>query len=144
MAETKPRTTKPRKKPDGVTLARLCAKHAAAKKAMDVAILDVRGLSPLTDYLVVASATSSPHLRAVRDEITDEIRKDHGMSPIVSDGNLDSQWLVVGYSDVNVHIFAGDKREFYAIEGLWNDAPRVPLKREVRKKAASETASAAS
>jgi ribosome-associated protein len=129
-------TKKTKKKPEGIELARLCAKYAEEKKAMDVVILDVTGLSPITDFMVICSATSSPHLRAVRDEILDEIKVKHEVPAVVSDGNLDSQWMVIGYSDVNVHVFSGEKREFYAIEQLWNDAPRLPLKKPVvsRKK----------
>jgi len=112
---------------DGINLARLCAKYAEDKKAVDVVIMDVRGLSPITDFFVICSGTSSPHVRAIRDEIADQIKVEHGKAALVSDGQLESQWLLVGYSDVIVHVFGGEKREFYALEDLWNDAPRVPL-----------------
>ena len=114
-------------KPEGLELARLCARYADDKKAENIVILDVRNLSPITDYLVICSANSTPHLRTVRDEVADKLKQDHGVSPVVSDGAQDSQWLVVGYSDVVVHVLSREKREFYALEELWNDAPQVPL-----------------
>ncbi len=112
---------------DGIHLARLCAKYAEDKKAMDVVIMDVRGLSPITDFFVICSGTSSPHVRAIRDEIVDMIKVEHGKAALVIDGQLESQWLLVGYSDVIVHVFGGEKRDFYALEELWNDAPRMEL-----------------
>ena len=122
-------TAKKTPKLDGLDLARMCAHYADEKKAEDIVILDVSGLSPITDYIVVCTATSSPHLRAVRDEVSERMKQDHGKAALVSDGNLDSQWLVLAYPNVIVHIFNGEKREFYAMEELWNDAPRLPLKK---------------
>jgi ribosome-associated protein len=124
-------TAKTKKTPklDGLDLARMCAHYADEKKAEDIAILDVSGLSPITDYVVVCTATSSPHLRAVRDEVSERLKEDHSKPALVSDGSLDSQWLVLGYPNVIVHVFTREKREFYAMEELWNDAPRVPLKK---------------
>ena len=123
----KKKITKQSNKPEGESLARLCAQYADDKKAENIVILDVSGLSPITDILVICSATSSPHLRAVRDEVEEKLKTEHGMPPLVSDGSLDSQWLVLGYPNVVVHVFTQDKRDFYALEALWNDAPRLPL-----------------
>jgi len=118
---------KAKKKIDGVELARQCARYADDKKAENLLILDVSEVSPMTDYYVICSATSSPHLRAVRDEIAERLKEEYGMAPLVSDGGLESQWLVLVYSDVMVHVFAGEKRDFYALEELWSDAPQVPV-----------------
>lgn len=112
---------------ESLQLAQLCARYADEKKAEDIVILDLRGLSPITDYFVICSATSSPHLRAIRDEVADRMKLDHDQPALVSDGSLDSQWLVLGYAGAVFHVFAGEKRGFYALEELWNDAPRVPL-----------------
>ncbi len=113
---------------ESLQLARLCARYADDKKAEDIVILDVRGLSPITEFFVICSATSSPHLRAVRDEVADRMKLDHGQAALVNDGGLDSQWLILGYAGAVFHVFAGDKREFYALEELWNDAPRLDWK----------------
>jgi len=108
-------------------LARQCAELAADKKAEDIVILDLRGISSFTDYFVICSATSEPHLKAVSSGIREGLHKDYGLSPLASEGSPNSQWIVIDYSDVLVHIFHTGKRAFYALESLWSDAPRLPL-----------------
>ncbi|MBV8483690.1 MAG: ribosome silencing factor [Verrucomicrobia bacterium] len=108
-------------------LARQCAELAGDKKAEDIVILDLRGISSFTDYFVICSGTSEPHLKAVSSGIREGLHKDHGLSPLASEGSPNSQWIVIDYSDVLVHIFHSEKREFYALENLWSDAPRLAL-----------------
>jgi len=110
---------------DSRKLALLCRELADNKKAEDLTILDVRKLSSITDYFVLASATSEPHLRAVVDEITDKLRDEHGVRPKAVDGKMPTQWLVLDYFDVIVHLMRADVRERYDLEALWGDAPRV-------------------
>jgi ribosome-associated protein len=110
---------------DSRKLASLCREFADNKKAENVAILDVRKLSSVTDYFVIASGTSEPHLRAIVDEITDKLRDDHGLRPIAVDGNIHTAWVVLDYFDVIVHVMRQDVRERYDLEGLWGDAARV-------------------
>jgi ribosome-associated protein len=127
----------------GEVMACAAAEYADDKKAENIVILDMREISPVTDYMVVCSATSLPQLRAVRDEIEDQFRKNHQVRPLAGDRNLESGWLIQHYGDVMVHIFLPEKREFYALEDLYNDAPRVPwapkraapAKKTVRKRA---------
>jgi len=110
---------------DSRKLALLCRELADNKKAEDLTILDVRKLSSITDFFVLASATSEPHLRAVVDEITDKLRDEHGVRPNAVDGKMPTQWLVLDYFDVIVHVMRADVRERYDLEALWGDAPRV-------------------
>ncbi len=110
---------------DSRKLALLCRDLADNKKAEDIVVLDVRRISSVTDYFVIASGTSEPHLRAVVDEITDTLREDQGTRPRAMDGTLTGGWLVLDYFDVIVHIMRPDLRERYDLEGLWNDAPRL-------------------
>ncbi len=110
---------------DSRKLASLCRELADNKKADDIVVLDVRKLSSITDYFVIASATSEPHLRAVVDEITDKLREDHKLRPKAVDGKLPTQWMVLDYFDVIVHVMRADVRERYDLESLWGDAPRV-------------------
>lgn len=118
---------------DSRKLALLCRELADNKKAEDIVVLDLRKLSSITDYFVIAGATSEPHMRAVADEITDKLREEHGIRPRVVDGKLSTAWLVMDYFDVIVHVMRADVRERYDLEGLWGDAPRVkPRKREVK------------
>jgi ribosome-associated protein len=118
---------------DSRKLALLCRELADNKKAEDIVVLDVRKLSSITDYFVIASATSEPHLRAVVNEINDKLREDEGLRPRAVDGKLPAAWLVLDYFDVIVHVMRADTRDRYDLEGLWGDAPRVrPRKRAAR------------
>lgn len=109
----------------GLELARECGRFADLKQAEDILILDLRGLSQLTDFFVVCSGGSLPQLRAIRDEIDGQLIKEHGVRPLHRDGALESQWMVLDYIDVMVHIFHREMRPRYALEDLWSDAPRL-------------------
>lgn len=122
---------------DSKKLALLCQKFADDKKAENIAVLDVRELSSVTDFFVVASANSEPHMRAIADEIIDKVREETGQKPKAVDGTIRASWMVVDYVDVLVHIMRSDLRSRYDLEGLWGDAPRVkPRKPRVRKSVA--------
>src|SRR5436190_18877774 len=110
---------------DSKKLALLCRELADNRKAEDIVILDVSELSSVTDYFVIASGTSEPHLRAIVDEITDKLRDEHDLRPRAIDGTLRTAWVVLDYFDVIVHVMKQDVRERYDLETLWGDAPRV-------------------
>lgn len=142
---------------EGEAMAKAAANYADDKKAEDIVIMDVRGISPVTDYFVICSVTSMPQLRAVRDEIEHQFKTEHHARPLAGDRNLESMWLILHYGDVMIHIFHKDKRDFYALEDLWSDAPMVPwapthpaaaakkttAKKTAAKKAASKKATKA-
>ena len=88
-------------------------------------VLDLRGISTFTDYFVICSAASEPQLKAIAGEIEGELKKDHGVRPVAVDGFPASQWIVLDYMQVIVHIFHSEKRAFYSLEDLWGDAPRL-------------------
>jgi len=115
---------------DSRKLALLCRELAENKKAEDLAVLDVRKLSSITDYFVIASGTSEPHLRAISDEITEKLRTTHDLRPRAVDGTIQTNWLVLDFNDVIVHVMRNDVREHYDLEGLWGDAPKVRLRRK--------------
>jgi len=117
---------------DSRKLALLCREFADNKKAEDIVILDVRKISSVTDYFVIASGTSEPHLRAIVEEITGKVRDEGGQRPRAVDGTAHGAWVVLDYFDVIVHVMRQDTREHYDLEGLWGDAKRV----KPRKKAA--------
>lgn len=119
---------------DSRKLASLCRELADNKKAEDIVVLDVRKLSSITDYFVLCTGTSEPHLRAIVDEIQDKLEKDVNLSPRGTDGTFQTNWVVLDYFDVIVHVMRADARELYNLEDLWGDAPRV---RASRKKAAT-------
>ncbi len=119
---------------DAKKIALICWEQADNKKAENIVILDVSKLSSVTDYFVICSATSQPHLRAISDEITDTLRDEHGLRPRAIDGTLQTSWIVMDYFDVIVHIMKTDAREKYDLEALWGDATRVK-QRKARAKA---------
>ena len=114
---------------DSRKLALLCRELADNKKAEDIVILDVRELSSVTDYFVLASGTSEPHLRAIVDEITEKLRESHQLRPRAIDGTFQAAWVVLDYFDVIVHVMRQDVRDRYDLETLWGDAPRVKTRR---------------
>jgi ribosome-associated protein len=122
---------------DSKKLALLCRDFAENRKAENTVILDVKKVSSVTDYFVVTSATSEPHLRAITDEITQKLREEHGLRPRAIDGTLQTSWVVLDYFDVIIHIMRADIRARYDLEGLWGDAPQVKPRRKARAKAAA-------
>jgi ribosome-associated protein len=117
---------------DSKHLALLCRTLADNKKAEDILVLDVRKISSVTDYFVIASGTSEPHLRAISDEITEGVAREAETRPR-TDGSLAGGWLVMDYFDVIVHIMRAEVRERYDLESLWGDAPRVKTRTRARK-----------
>ena len=122
---------------DSKKLAQLCRNFADNKKAENVIILDVRDLSSVTDYFVIASGTSEPHLRAIVDEITDRLRDEHDLRPVRKDGSVQGAWVALDFFDVIVHVMRADVRERYDLEGLWGDAARVKSRKKKLKTTAS-------
>jgi ribosome-associated protein len=120
---------------DSRKLALLCRKLADQKKAENIVVLDVREISSITDYFVLASGTSEPHLRAIAEQISDGLREDHGLRPRAVDGTPQAAWLVLDYFDVIVHLMRAEARSRYDLEGLWGDAPRVGVRRKARPRA---------
>jgi len=118
---------------DSKKLARLCRDFADNKKAENIVILDVRKLSSVTDYFVIASGTSEPHLRAILEEITGRLREEHGVRPRAVDGSVHGAWVVLDFFDVIVHVMRADVRERYDLESLWGDAKRVKPRRKTSK-----------
>ena len=110
-------------------LAVLCRELADNKKAEDIVVLDVRKVSSVTDYFVIATGTSNPHLRAIVEEISSKLRDEHDLRPSRSEGFTSGSWVVLDYFDVIVHVMHTETRKHYDLEGLWGDArPVTPAK----------------
>jgi ribosome-associated protein len=118
-------------------LALLCRELADNKKAENIVVLDVRKLSSVTDYFVIASGTSQPHLRAIVEEITGKLRDEQDLRPSRLEGSTSGVWVVLDFFDVIVHVMHTETRKHYDLEGLWGDAKRV-LPPKPRKKAAAK------
>ena len=116
-------------------LALLCRKLAENKKAENVVILDVRKLSSVTDYFVIASGGSEPHLRAIVNEMTGTLWDDFQVRPRRVEGGPAAAWQVLDFFDVIVHIMRDEVREKYNLESLWGDAPRAGVSRAGKRAA---------
>ena len=114
------------KTPAAMELVQLCCRVLDDKKAGELAVLDVSEQSSITDYLVLATATSEPHLRALRVELEKALDQNHvhlvGMETAPASG-----WTVIDAFDVMIHLFLSDAREHYGLERLWRDAVELPL-----------------
>jgi ribosome-associated protein len=97
---------------------------ALKKKAMDLRVLDVRGLSMVTDYFVVCSGNSRTQVEAIADAIEEDLEP-AGIAIQGLEGKKEGRWVLMDLGDVVVHIFHRDEREFYQLERLWGDAPLV-------------------
>jgi ribosome-associated protein len=109
---------------DGREIAVTAARAAAAKQATDVTILDVHGLIVITDYFVIASGETDRQVKTILEEVERAVR-DLGEKPVRREGDADSRWVLLDYIDVVVHVFAQEEREYYDLERLWRDAPRL-------------------
>ncbi len=101
-----------------------CARFSDSKKGEEIVVLDLTKTSTVSDYFVIVSGQSEPHLKAIRNEIEGKL-KEKGVTPRGIDGFPQSQWVVMDYTDVLVHVFAREQREFYSLERLWGDSPRL-------------------
>lgn len=121
---------------DSKKLALLCRDLAENRKAENVVVLDVRKLSSVTDYFVIASGTSEPHIRAIVDEISSQLQKEEGIVARAVDGEAQTPWRVLDFFDVIVHVMRNDVREKYDLESLWGDAPAIQTKKKPTARAA--------
>jgi ribosome-associated protein len=129
------------KKTAALETVKACCRVLGDKKAEDITILDVSAHSSITDYLVLATATSDPHLRALRVEL--EKTLDSAGSRIVGiEMAQQSGWVVIDVFDVMVHLFLGPVRENYSLERLWRDATEVSLSKLLAPKAPAKPAAA--
>ena len=112
--------------PAALDLVRLCAKALDEKKAGDLRVLDVSAQSSITDFLVLATGTSEPHLRALRVEL-EKVIDASGTRIVGMELAQESGWLVIDAFDVMVHLFLPDLREKYQLERLWKDAVEVSV-----------------
>ncbi|MCS7048882.1 MAG: ribosome silencing factor [Verrucomicrobiae bacterium] len=107
-----------------LALAKRCRDLVLSKKAEDVTILDLRAVSTVADYFVIASGTSEPHLKALANTVETEVRSQLGLLGRQA-GDAASRWIVLDYGDVLVHLFHPELRARYSLEHLWGDAKRV-------------------
>jgi len=106
----------------------LCARVAADHKARDITVLDMRGITPLYDFLVLATGSSRRQIHTLAEEIDAALRAE-GDRRLGIEGYEASKWVVQDYGDVVVHVFEPEVRGYYSLEDLWADAPRLDWER---------------
>ena len=106
-------------------LATTIAAHAADKKAIDIVALDLRGVAGYTDFFVIASGNTDRQTKAIHDAVHLGLKQHHGLLPRRVEGLGESRWVLMDYLDVVVHVFTPETRDFYRLESLWGDVPRI-------------------
>lgn len=113
--------------------ARLCLRIIKERKAVDPVLFEVGKLTSITDYFLIASGNSIRQVQAITRHLTKRMREEsfrsHG-----SEGEQEGNWVLMDYGDVVIHIFYQPVREFYDLEGLWIEAPRIELDEDSRQK----------
>lgn len=112
---------------EAVAVARVAAQAAYDKKAEDVCVLDLSELSDVCDYFVIASGSNNRLCDAVVDEVEEKVAKTCGEHPFSIEGRDEKNWILMDYGSVIVHVFTPETRDFYRLEKLWGDAPRLEL-----------------
>jgi ribosome-associated protein len=107
-------------------------------KAIDVLVLEVRGLVDYADYVVICSGQSDRQVQAIADHVVEDLKKE-GVLPLGVEGRSEGQWVLLDFNDVIVHVFDEPVRDFYDLEGMWREAPRVPVPSEPAAVAAAHS-----
>ena len=109
---------------DGLPLAKLAAQTADAMRGKDTVLLDMRPSTPIVDYFVITTATSPRQMKAIAAEVKSKLKASNG-SRATLEGEDSSQWLLLDYGDIVLHVFSPEGRALYDLENLWADAPRL-------------------
>jgi ribosome-associated protein len=104
---------------------RLAVAAAQDKKAFDLDVLSVAGLTSIADYFIITSANSERQAQAIADNILSQLRDELKVKPLLVEGTTPGRWILIDFGDFIVHIFTEDVRRFYGLERLWGDAPNV-------------------
>jgi len=104
---------------------RTAVSAALDKKAFDLDVLSVAGLTSIADYFLLCSATNERQAQAIADSVVDKLREDDRVKPRLIEGTTPGRWILLDYGDFIFHIFTEDCRRFYGLERLWGDAPNV-------------------
>ena len=108
-------------------LAKVAALAADDKKATDIVLIDLAGKTDVCDYFLVCSGATSRQVDAIVDEIREKVRANCGVSALSCEGREGLTWVLLDFGSLVAHVFTPEKRDYYRLERLWGDAPRVPL-----------------
>lgn len=106
-------------------LAHLAAAAIDDRKGSSIRIVDVRGVSPLSDFVVIATGTSEPHLKALQAEVSRRLKEEASETCLRVSGDAQTAWVVLDYFDLVVHLFLAEAREYYDIESLWTKGKEI-------------------
>lgn len=106
-------------------LLKLCEEIAYDRKAENIVRIDLKEVAAVSDYFILCTATSEPHIRAIAERIQRDVLEKLKMKPLHVDGSPESRWIIVDYGMVMVHIMTEDSRSLYQLEDLWSDAPKT-------------------
>lgn len=104
----------------------LTAKAISSKKGLNIKLIEIGDISSLADYMVIATGTSSTHVKAIADEVEYQL-DEAGISVSHIEGYRSNSWILIDYVDVIVHIFSDEAREFYDLERLWQDGKEIDI-----------------
>ena len=108
-------------------MARRLAGLADAKKAEDIVALDMRALVGYTDFLVLCTARNERQAKAIHDDVHLRMKREHGMLPANTEGEVEGRWVLMDYLDCVLHVFVPELRDRYRLDVLWAEAPRLEL-----------------
>lgn len=117
-------------KPDSKSLVELVVEGMKEKKASDITVMDVSDLTTLTDYFVICSGNSDTQNKAISDSIEEEVLKQTGEKPWKKEGIQARNWIILDFINIVVHVMSKEKRQFYSIERVWNDARITHIENE--------------
>lgn len=110
-----------------LTLALAAARVAADTRGSDIRVIDLRKLTPVVDYFVIATGTSRRQMHAMADEIEKAVKQELHDLKRGGEGYEEGRWIVLDYGSVMIHLFDSEARDYWDLEGLWSDAPRVAV-----------------
>jgi ribosome-associated protein len=108
-------------------LARRIAEVADSKQATDLVVLDMRVLVGYTDFLVICTARNERQAKAIHDQVHEVLKREDQLLPARAEGVREARWILLDYLDAILHVFTPDARDFYRLESLWGEAPRLEL-----------------
>ena len=135
MTETEAKKKTVKKETPQEALARLCEEIAYDRKAENIIRLDLKEYSAVSDYFVLCTANSEPHIRAIAERIQRDVLEKRGIKPLHVDGSPESRWMIVDFGAVMVHVMDEDTRALYQLESLWGDAPKTDAVKRIAAKA---------
>ncbi len=121
---------------DGRALAVLAARTADDKKGDDVLVLDVGDVLAIAGWFVIVSASNARLVESLAEDVERAAKSELGISPVRTEGHRERQWVLIDYGDVVVHVFHKEMRDFYEIERLYGDVPRLDWRRSVTESGA--------